>query len=165
MDSIRLPCGKRVSSDRGVGQGEAEGPLKAALVIAEGADASIARIRADGGSAGAWFWFIDDGQLYVRPRDVDSVLRALGLELARRGATRGAISRGDKVKSSVKCWIPSAHEAECEGWDTPYVRDTCKILDAHSDSKVLGVMLGACPRAELPTLKLRFRAPRLSMRL
>ena len=143
VDSIRLPSGERVTSDRGVGQGEAEGPLKAALVIAETVDASQARIRADGIAEGVWFWFIDDGQLFVRPKYVDAVLRILDDELAKRGATRGAISRGDNVKSSVKCWIPCGHEADCSGWDTPYVRDTCRILDSHSDSKVLGVVLGS----------------------
>ena len=122
-NSVRLPSGQRISSNRGVGQGEPEGPLKAALAIADAEITARTQISADGRSAGAWFWFIDDGKLFLRPRDVDAALRALDVALHKRGVTRGAISRGNMIKSTVKYWIPARSTSlNVEGG----IRRTCR---------------------------------------
>ena len=77
--------------------------MKAALTIGQ----AVRRARADLESAGvlcpgASWWYIDDGQLVVRPTKVDSVLRALDRRLEEAGASRGSKALGHKVKSSVK---------------------------------------------------------------
>ena len=141
-DHVRLPCGDWVTSDRGAGQGEPDGPLKAALTIGQ----AVRRARADLESAGvlcpgASWWHIDDGQLVVHPTKVDSVLRALDRRLEEAGASRGSQALGHKVKSSVKVYIPEDEVEACCGWRTDYIDDTCEVIspEAAAASKVLGV--------------------------
>ena len=47
------------------------------------------------------------------------------------------------MKTTIRCWILLGHEVACEGWDTPYVRDTCKVQASTDNPKVLGVVLGS----------------------
>ena len=105
-DHVRLPCEDWVTSDRGAGQGEPEGPLKAALTIGQ----AVRRARADLELAGilcpgSWWWYIDDGQLVMHPTKVDCVLRALDRRLEEAGASRASKVLGHKVKSSAKAPI------------------------------------------------------------
>ena len=138
-DHVRLPCGDWVTSDRGAGQGEPEGPLKAALTIGQ----AVGRARADLELAGmlcpgAWWWYIDDGQLVMHPTKVDCVLRALDRRLEEAGASRGSKALGHKVKSSVH--IPEDEVEACCGWRTDYIDDTCEATTPEAAaSKVLGV--------------------------
>jgi hypothetical protein len=138
-DNVRLPCGEWVTSDRGTGQGEPEGPLKAAVTIGHAAE----HAKADLEKPGAWWWFVDDGQMFVYPTRVDETLRALDARLHAAGASRGSRALGHKIKSTVRAYIPENYAEECRGWDTEYVRDTCTVLsDSDPRSKVLGVVLG-----------------------
>ena len=61
---MTLPCGESVRTNRGAGQGEPEGPLKAALTIGD-ADATTKEDMVSAGVRGMIDkWFIDDGQLF-----------------------------------------------------------------------------------------------------
>ena len=129
------------TSDRGTGQGEPEGPLEAALTIGQ----AVRRARADLKAAGvlcrgAWWWYIDDGQLVVHSTKVDSVLRALDRRLEQAGASRGSKALGYKDKSSVLAYIPDGEREACRGCCTDYIVDTCEVISsAEAASKVLGV--------------------------
>ena len=65
-DRVRLPSSEWVASNRGTGQGEPEGPTKAAATIAEAVDKARAELGkqavARGGApeGGVWAWYIDD---------------------------------------------------------------------------------------------------------
>ena len=98
---IRLPCGETIAVNRGAGQGEPDGPLKAAICI--GRVVQKARVIIPECSF-VDVWFIDDGQVWCRPCDVDKVLQALDAEFQVIGATRGSLSQGADIKSNVKAW-------------------------------------------------------------
>ena len=52
------------------------------------------------------------------------------------------------IKSPVMVWIPDGSEDECNGWDTAYVHDTCKVMGNAVAHKTLGAMLGPPPEIE-----------------
>ena len=57
-------------------------------------------------------------------------------------ATRGAKSRGDKIKSIVRLFSQPGDADGIRGWDTAYIRDTCNIRWEGEASKYLGGVLG-----------------------
>ena len=143
-DQVRLPCGEWVESTRGTGQGEPEGPLKAAVTIGNLVQQAKADLLAAGvRDIGDWWWYVDDGQIFVHPKHVDKILKALDVRLEAAGASRGSRAAGQKIKSTVRVYIPEGLMEECRGWDTEYVRDTCAVLtDSDPRTKALGVVLG-----------------------
>ena len=76
--AVKLPSGEWVQATRGAGQGEPDGPLKAATVIAHCVQKAKQDLEKDGGNH-KWSkaWYIDDGQLVMRPRSVEPVLLAI----------------------------------------------------------------------------------------
>jgi len=84
-------------------------------------------------------WFVDDGQALVQPALVEPFLRCLDKALAEVGATRG---EGPEIKSTARLLCPLPLTDTVSGWDTEYVRRTCKVKAANSASEVLGATLG-----------------------
>ena len=80
-----LPSGEEFECDRGVEQGDGFGTLQAGLVLA---GARQPFIQGDtSSSAGSRplaceQWYIDDGQAFLRPSDVDPWLRALDASIS-----------------------------------------------------------------------------------
>ena len=117
-DHVRLPRGCWVTSDRGAGQGEPEGPLKAALTIGQ----AVRRARADLGSAGV---------LCPEPGGGKSTMGSWWWR---------SKALGHKAKSSVKACIPEDEAEACCGWRTDYIDDKCEVISQEvAASKVLGV--------------------------
>ena len=137
-----LPSSERVTLNRGAGQGEPDGPVKAAATIGQAAKRSRSDMRPEVASGTVDVWFIDDGQLFTHPRLVDPVLRALDTRLEQAGATRGRKSTHGTVKSLVRVFVPAGQEAAVGGWDTDYVKDSCNILSLTDPVKVLGGIVG-----------------------
>eukprot|EP00972_Heterocapsa_arctica_P013369 1966497-Heterocapsa_arctica.AAC.1 len=88
--SFKLPCGENIMVNRGAGQGEPDGPLKTAVVL--GNDINQAHEDTRNNDTGKWAdaWFIDDGQIFCKPEQVDGILQALDARLHKSGATRGS---------------------------------------------------------------------------
>ena len=87
---MKLPSGEWVQAASTAGQGEPDGPLKAATVIAH----CVQMARQDlekSGENHKWSkaWYIDDGQLVMRPCSVGPVLQVIDKRLEEAGATRG----------------------------------------------------------------------------
>ena len=61
-------------------------------------------------------WFIDDGQLYLKPWSVDGVLKLLDNNFQEAGASRGRKSVGDDIKSTARLLCPVEREIELHGW-------------------------------------------------
>ena len=139
---MTLPCGEKVHTNRGAGQGELEGPLKAALTIGDAVAKTKEDMLSEGVRGMVDKWFIDDGQLFLHPMTVDPFLRALDKHLADAGATRGSLSNGNDIKSSARLFCALGQLQEFSGWDTDYVRDTCKVLAPTASVKVWGAMMG-----------------------
>ena len=59
-------------------------------------------------------WFVDDGQVFVRPFQFDPFLRALDGAFATFGATRGCVAHGN-VKSSARLLCPPERQHEFQG--------------------------------------------------
>ena len=72
----------------------------------------------------------------------DAVLRILDKYLEEAGASRGSLSNGDDIKSSACLFCEPCRLPEFAGWDTQYVRDTCRIRSSNEAVKVLGAMAG-----------------------
>ena len=91
------------------------------------------------------FWFMEDGQIACAPEHAETVLRVLGEELARIGATRG---EGGDVKSEAHAFGTDGVE-----WATDYVRRTCKL--PQEPSHVLGIDVGGegVPSAQFEKLR------------
>ena len=66
-------------------------------------------------------WYVDDGQVFVRPKDFEAWLRALDAALAKFGATRGTISDGNAKSTARLLCSPGEHDQH-GGWDTEHVR-------------------------------------------
>ena len=85
------------------------------------------------------FWYIDDGQVFCRPEEVDPLLRILDEELVRVGASRG---HGPNVKSVARlvgaCATVSGEVGQA--WATPYIRDTCRIAGGEEAVTVLAAL-------------------------
>ena len=124
--------------DRGSEQGEPLGSLKAALPLGDARGRVL--IKGDRPSRVCDEWYIDDGQLICSPALFDPWLQAFGLGLAAVRATRGS---GAEVKSTARLVRPAERCQEFEGWDTEYVRRTCKVNEANSPAKALGAIFGS----------------------
>ena len=88
-------------------------------------------------------WFMDDACVAAPPALFDAALRALDRSLAEKGVSRG---RGADVKSTARIICPpataAAWDALADQWATPYVRDTCKVLEPNAAVEYLGTMVG-----------------------
>ena len=73
-------------------------------------------------------WFVDGGQVFVRPWSYDRWLRASDAAFASLGTTRGCVAHGN-VKSTQ----------EFQGWDTPYVHDTVTVPIQDCGTTALGL--------------------------
>ena len=143
-----LPGGGMVTSDRGAGQGEPDGPLKTALVIG----LICKRLRQQlGETAVADTWFMDDGQLYLKPHALSALIETMDKELRRVGATRGCLSGGDDIKSSVRFFSDRGAVAVDPNQFSARVRDTCRFHQPGDAVKVLGGWI-----ADAPTVTSRF---------
>ena len=138
--SVSLPCKQRIASDRGAGQGEPDGPLKASLPLGREARNAQSDLQEHSGIQFAHAWFMDDGQIFCRPEHLDAILKRLDHGLAAIGATRGNASRGEDIKSNVKSF--GCEHVDAGVWATPYVRDSCKIRAEGDATKLLGGALG-----------------------
>jgi hypothetical protein len=136
-----LPSGERTKINRGAGQGEPDGPLKASVTIGHAMQDCKSAWRSDMRDATVDVWLMDDGQLFTHPRHVDCVLQSLDRRLELTGATRGKSIDGS-VRSMVRMFAPPGREQELAGWDSAYVRDTCNVLQSDDPVKVLGGICG-----------------------
>jgi len=142
-----LPSREEFECDRGAEQGDGFGTLQAGLVLADARqpfiqdDTSSSSSSARPRPLACEQWYIDDGQAFLRPCDVDPWLRALDASMATFGGTRGTISEGT-AKSSCRLLCPTNERHAHQGWDTEYVRSTCKVLEIGEPSKALGAPIG-----------------------
>ena len=83
-----LPCGERRPVDRGAGQGEPDGSLKASVTIGHAMRDSKSQMTQDTREGMVDVWFMDDGQISTKPGNVHNILELLDRRLARVGATR-----------------------------------------------------------------------------
>ena len=131
-----LPDGTTFNFDRGAEQGEPLGPSKSALPLGDAigplCDRDALRKACDE-------WFIDDGQLVCSPETFDPWLRAFDVAIGRFGASRG---QGTNVKSVARLVCPPGRVDEFQGWDTEYVRSSCKVELPNSSTEVLGATIG-----------------------
>jgi hypothetical protein len=148
---IQLPSGEEVAQDRGAEQGDPFGSAQASLAL--GDKVKVARTQFSAAQAGQQHghgtgacdeWFIDDGQTFVRPHLADLWLRTLDRALAFMGATR---SVGEHCKSVARLLCPSSEVQQHTGWDTSYIRDSCKVLPGTTPAKVLGVKVASAAAA------------------
>ena len=84
-------------------------------------------------------WFIDDGQAFVQPHLADCWLQAVDRALHKMGSTRG---EGDDAKSRARLLARPEDEESHKGWDTEYIRRTCKIDKCSDPMEVLGAPIG-----------------------
>ena len=87
-------------------------------------------------------WFIDDGQIFVRPLAVDGLLRTIDKHFAQAGASQGKKSLGNEIKSTARLLCPQSRVAEFNGWATPYVEDSVASLRALCRRPCLGLLSG-----------------------
>ena len=66
-------------------------------------------------------WFMDDGQVFTKPGNVQDILKLMDQRLARIGATRGRKSVNGSVKSMVRVYAPADRQNEVAGWDMAHV--------------------------------------------
>ena len=59
------------------------------------------------------------------------------------GATRGSRRQGDRIKSAVRVYAGPDDAEAIQGWDTAYVKDTCKIWLEGESVKYLGGIVGS----------------------
>ena len=139
---VKLPCGDFFQSNRGTSQGEPEGPLKSALVIGDAMRKAKSETSNHGLASMVDKWFIDDGQLFMHPMSADGHLRLLDKHLEAAGASRGLVSRGDKIKSNARLLCPASCVSEFEGWATEYVRDSSRVSNGAEAVTLLGTIHG-----------------------
>ena len=72
------------------GQGEPDGPLKAAVCIGHQVGAAMKDLEAAGCQPFVDLWYFDDGQIICRILDVEPILRELDARLEQAGASRGS---------------------------------------------------------------------------
>lgn len=130
---VSLPCGDELKVNRGAGQGEIDGPLKAFAALSRSACAARTNLQRQGVSS-AHAWYMDDGQLFCRPADLDKVLKQYDDHINKVGATRGSRTAGNDVKSMVRVFHASGRTQTSGGWQTDHVKQT--------PTKLLGGALG-----------------------
>ena len=128
---IQLPSGDRMLANRGAGQGETDGPLKAAVCIGWCVKKAKAELTAEGITQWADVWYLDDGQLVCKPADLERILVVLDKHLAAAGASRGFKSKGDCIKSTVRvyCFGDKARFADAVSGMGPHTGDPCDFAD------------------------------------
>jgi hypothetical protein len=139
-----LPCGDEILNDRGAEQGDGLGSFQACAVLAShrpkwtrssgDADSSTVPVACDE-------WYIDDGQVFVRPQDFDPWLQALDRALAKFGASRGTNEHANAKSTCRLLCSPGEHDTH-EGWATPYVRHTTRVLGPSESTSALGAPIG-----------------------
>ena len=140
-----LPSGEEAAFDRGTGQGDPFGTAQAVLPLGDARErATIAfdQAASQPGEGVCDEWFIDDGQAFVRPHLVEHWLKCLDQALAEMGATR-VPAVGEEIKSTARLLCPMHAVTSVAGWDTPYVRRTCNVLDNNSTATALGATIGS----------------------
>ena len=146
---VQLPGGGVVKVNRGAEQGDPQGPVQSTLTLGDAVLDARRKIQdnlrpASGETASrigaSDEWFIDDGQAFVKPSLADLWLRTLDEALVGIGACR---SVGSECKSVARLVCPVGDEGRYGGWDTPYIRSTCRVLDSSEPVKVLGAMIGS----------------------
>ena len=85
-------------------------------------------------------WFIDDGQAFAKPEDVETWMRQLDESISKVGGLRGSLADG-AAKSSARLLCPDGSEAAHAGWDTQYVRHATKILQRNDFTTALGACI------------------------
>ena len=88
-------------------QGDVLGTIQSALVLGQARAAHLGEFLSNPAEHNGIFdeWFVDDGQVFVRPFQFDPFLRVLDGALATFGATRGCVAHGN-VKSSARLLCP-----------------------------------------------------------
>ena len=110
-------------TNRGAEQGDVLGTVQSVLVLGDALDTHLRLPLLPLESKGVCDeWFVDDGQVFVRPWSFEGWLRALDAALASFRETRGCIVHGN-VKSSARLLCPPGRILEFQGWDTPYAHD------------------------------------------
>jgi hypothetical protein len=140
--TISLPSGEQVEVNRGAGQGEPDGPLKAALTLGR----AVRGAREDLHSHNiptSHAWFIDDGQIFCKPEHLDTILKRLDQGIEETGASRGRRDAGNDIKSTVRVFDSQGRSATSGSWRTEYVNNTCNVREATTSTKLLGGALGS----------------------
>jgi len=139
---VFLPSGEIKMLDRGAEQGDPLGSLQSSLVLGRVVERTRSRLSEERGELDGSFadvWFIDDGQVLIKPQAVDDFLRILDEELAEVGSSRG---EGEGVKSVCRFFGPQQARGQSAEWITERVRRTCKLPDSALPVKVLGALVG-----------------------
>ena len=136
----QLPSGLEFGNNRGAEQGDAFGTIQSCMTLAQ-ARGDQWRSHAGQPLHVADEWYIDDGQAFVPPSEVESWLKALNLAVAKFGGSRGSIADGN-AKSSCRLICPESRRHQFSGWDTSYVHDTCKVLHSDAATTALGAIFG-----------------------
>ena len=127
--------------NRGAGQGDALGSYQAAATQAH-SRAAWANESSGARMKGACDeWYIDDGQLVIRPMLLDQWLRAFDSAISSYGATRRTIADGN-AKSSRRLYCPSDQLQTIQGWCTEYVSSTMRVLTIDEETAALGAPFG-----------------------
>jgi hypothetical protein len=140
--TISLPCGEQVTVDRGAGQGEPDGPLKAALTLGRAVRNARTDLRQQQIPT-AHAWFIDDGQLFCKPDHLDTILKRLDEGIHSTGASRGRRDAGNEIKSTVRVFNGQGNTTTTGLWRTPYVNNTCNVREETTPTMLLGGGLGS----------------------
>ena len=115
-------CGEVTKCDRGAEQGDPLGPVFCAVVIARLVEKCRVRLEQQG-IVLADVWYMDDGQSFCDPNEVDAILKTLDEESWHVGMERG---RGDRAKSVCRLvGSTSAKENVDASWYTEYIRNSC----------------------------------------
>ena len=137
--TVHLASGEAVEIDRGAEQGDPLGGLYCAAVLAPVAGTAAAAV----GDTGGWVWdawYMDDGQVVLPARCVETYLRAFDAAAASVGATRVA---GGVAKTTVRA-LGGHGGAGALAWATEYVRATACVITVGADAiRRLGVDIGA----------------------
>ena len=138
-----LPSGAHHDTDRGAEQGDAFGSAQAALALGHYKEETFTAGPLEAAPPrAADEWFIDDGQVAVRPGDADAWLQRFDRALDRFGATRGTRAEGN-AKSSCRLLCPTDRQHEFDGWDTEYIHTTCAVLQPEDATSALGAIFGS----------------------
>ena len=117
------------------------GTMQSALVLGQARDAHpgefLSNPTEDKGVRDEWF--VDDGQVFVRPFQFDPFLRALDRALATFGATQVRCTRQRQELRALA--LPSRASARVSG--LPYVHDTFDVLAPEAGTSALGSALGS----------------------
>eukprot|EP00973_Karenia_brevis_P066193 9200366-Karenia_brevis.AAC.1 len=127
--------------DRGASQGDAFGSYQAAATQARSRHAWACAADGSAIKGACDEWYIDDGQLVIRPLLLDAWLRAFDNAIAAYGATRGTIAQGN-AKSSCRLYCPAGKEHTIQGWCTDYVKTTMQVLHDDDQTTALGAPFG-----------------------